>query len=150
MLNHQQKIRMRLAASGAPAAVKRRAVDPVHTLKFLPVFDECHNLIATLSTLIRAPFCSNLDRHTGYPEVFLVYLTQSLQTTGSTSTTPQHQSYTLTCGFILLKWTTPQRQSYTLTCGFILLKWTSPEWRHSLGRNRAHACAEGPKANGSI
>jgi hypothetical protein len=29
---------MRLAASGAPAAVKRRAVDPVHTLKILPVY----------------------------------------------------------------------------------------------------------------
>jgi hypothetical protein len=31
------KIRLRLAASGAPAVVKRRAVDPVHTLKILPV-----------------------------------------------------------------------------------------------------------------
>jgi hypothetical protein len=28
---------MRLAASGTPATVKRRALDPVHTLKILPV-----------------------------------------------------------------------------------------------------------------
>jgi hypothetical protein len=36
MVIHRQ-ICMRLAGSGAPAAVKRIAVDPVHTLKILPV-----------------------------------------------------------------------------------------------------------------
>jgi hypothetical protein len=34
------------ATSGAPAAMKRRAMDPVHTLKFLLVFKEenCHQV----------------------------------------------------------------------------------------------------------
>jgi hypothetical protein len=35
---------MRLAASGAQAAVKRRAMDPVHTLKILPVYPHIHIL----------------------------------------------------------------------------------------------------------
>jgi hypothetical protein len=37
---------MSLAASGAPAAVKRRAVDPVHTVKIFPVvvFALLHNM----------------------------------------------------------------------------------------------------------
>jgi hypothetical protein len=34
------KILMRLATSGAPAAVKRRTVDPVHILKILPVYTQ--------------------------------------------------------------------------------------------------------------
>jgi hypothetical protein len=39
---------MRPAASGAPAAVKRRAVDTVHTVKILPVY-------------ILRKYCLNID-----------------------------------------------------------------------------------------
>jgi hypothetical protein len=39
IVRHAGKIRMRLAARGAPVAVKRRAVYPDRTLKLLPVFD---------------------------------------------------------------------------------------------------------------
>jgi hypothetical protein len=34
------KIRMRLTASGAPVAMKRRAVEPVNKVKILPVQDD--------------------------------------------------------------------------------------------------------------
>jgi hypothetical protein len=39
------KIRMRLAVSAAPAAVKRRVMDPVHTVKLFPVYSVSKRVI---------------------------------------------------------------------------------------------------------
>jgi hypothetical protein len=65
-----EKIRMRLAASGAPAAVKRRAVVPVNKVKILPVeltsLDVSHERIGSHRKAANLPFrtrvCSSVTK----------------------------------------------------------------------------------------
>jgi hypothetical protein len=45
---------MRLAASGAPATVKRRAVNPVHTLKILPVYSKYEFVFGSNESALRS------------------------------------------------------------------------------------------------